>query len=629
MKTNRRAAAALIAVALSTFSAPAVARATVVSDVLPGRALVRFDEGTPAAARDRAHKAAGARVRRHLDTIGYDEVSFSSGALDAVLGSYRADERVRVAEPVYTGRVALSPDDACHVTPCSGAPEQWPLRVTNTALGWDAFPGRTFTAAEMLNLSRVTIAVLDTKIDQTHPDWINAGGTTDARAGGQLDLANARDWVPLNRQSGSAAYHGTFVAGLAGAAAGNGRDVAGVGYAARIMPLTVVDGGGTTDSASLADAIVFAWQRGARVINLSLGINGNSTAVRDAIRLVSRGDASAPASLVVAAAGNNTGSAAFYPGSYPEVMSVSGTTANDERASCSNFNTNVSVSAPADRLVGLTMMPGGRTQAPCGTSAAAPQVSGLAAMLFMQDPSRTPAQVRALIERSADDLGASGRDDHFGWGRINVDRALRTAGPATTTARATAVGGSGGSSTITATAAGAPGVKRAQVAFDRPDAAWVEMQAADGAFGGATEAVRATITVPSGLAPGAHYVTVRAFDGSAWGGATVGVLMVDARAPTMTGVTVSNVVRAANQPMTLTFAATDDVASTINYGVEVRSTATGAIVWRKVAFNVAAGAQRITWMPGLDLPAGHYKVKLGVGDPSGNASTTEAGTIIT
>jgi subtilisin family serine protease len=502
------------------------------------------------------------------------------------------------------------------------------MRMTNTPFGWDAFPGTTFTQADKRTFEPVTIAVLDTKIDASHPDWVNAGGSSpDAADGGQLVLDDARDWVPQSHQSGAALYHGTFVAGLAAAAA-NGADTVGVGFAARVLPLTVVDGSGMTNAADLADAIVYAWSHGARIINLSLGIVGDSAAVRAAIQTVSAGTASRPASLVVAAAGNNTGSTPFYPGSYPGSMSVAGTDADDRPAPCSNHNENVSVSAPADRLVGLAPMPGRMMRAVCGTSAATPQVSGLAALLFAQDPSRTPAQVRRIIERSADDLGAPGRDDRFGHGRINVERALRTDGPVSTGAAGTVVPGSGGTTTISAVATSPRGVRAAQVIFDRPDATPIPMKADDGSFGGTTETLRASVPVPAGTAAGPHTIWVRAFDGETWGATTVGVVAVDARAPTISGAAVTGGPRLTGEPIRVSFTVSDDYSTTFAHGIEIRSTATNAVAHRAINEQTSGGGQVYEWLPGLDVPGGHYTVKIAVADRAGNVSTTQIGAII-
>jgi hypothetical protein len=605
------------------------ARASAPPAIPTANALVRFQPGTTAELQRAAHARVGARVLATIPKIGYQLISFPKDIpLDAVLASYRSDPAVRVAEPNYAGRVALTPSDSCLGSACAGYANQWHLAMTNAPFGWNVVPGRTYDAAAKKTLKPVTIAVLDTKIDASHPDFMNGGTSSDAAQGGQLDLANAHDWIDSSRWSGGAAYHGTFVAGLAAASTGNARGAAGIGYAARIMPLTVVDGGGNTDAAALADAIVYAWLHGARVINLSLGILGDSAAVHDAIRTVVRGDATHPASLVVAAAGNNTGTNAFYPGSYPEVMSVSGTDAADLHASCSNTNPNVSVSAPADRLIGLTVMPTERIQAACGTSAAAPQVSGLASLLFTQDLTRTPAQVRQIVERSADDLGQAGRDDVFGAGRINGDRALRYgSGPSITSARASDP--SNATTTVTAVATATDAIRGAQVIFGSPDATPVAMQAVDGSFNNTTERVRATISIPSGTTPGAHPVWIRATDGTTWGGSAVTVLYIDARSPVISGLAASNSVRAANQPITITFNATDDRSPTLVYGVEFRSQATNAIIARIASDRVGQGARTVTWTPSLTAPSGPYLVKLAVADETGNVTVASTGAVVT
>lgn len=605
--------------AIAAVSAPA---ASVPSDAesVPGQALVRFRPDTPAAVRSALHARAGVRVARRV-AGGYDLVAFDDGVpLSGVLAAYRNTPSVAVAEPNHLARIALTPGDPC-ASGCSGV-SQYGLGLVNAANGWGVFPGRTYDAAAKRALSPVTVAVLDTKIDRTNPDFANVGSaSTDDADGGQLDLAGARDWVPASKQTGSAAYHGTYVAGIAAAATGNGRDVAAIGFAARVLPLTVVDGNGLADAAALADAIVYAWQRGARVINLSLGLVADSQAVRDAIVRVTAG--SAP-SLVVAAAGNNTGSAPFYPGSYPQVMSVSGTGSADNRASCSNYNANVSVSAPAEKVLSLAPMPSELAAAACGTSAATPHVSGLAALLFAQDPARTPAQVRKIIESSADDLGAAGRDQYFGFGRINVERALRygDGSPVTSLARATVPPASGGPSTVTALAASSRGVRAAEIRFGSPTAPPVAMTAADGAWGGAAEALRGTITIPAGTPVGPHPFYVRAYDGTAWGASTTGVIIVDRTAPSLTNVAASNGVRATAQPVSVTFTTWDAVSPVVAYAVQIFSAPDHRLVFQDVRQWVGTGSLRYDWRPSGEVLPGRYDIKLIVADQAGNQTQT-------
>lgn len=572
--------------------------------VVPGRFLVR---GTLPLDLSRS---LGARPIRRLLQTGWREFAAAASASEAVSTVRAAGLE---AEPVYAGILTATTPDTCTTPGC--AVDQWQYDATAASTTWSASP-----SADQV----VTVAVLDTKIDRSHPDWVRTGGTGPSLAeGGQLRLDAARDLV--NDHTGSAAYHGTFVAGLVAASA-NGRDAIGVApRGVAILPITVVDGSGRTDSATLADGILGAWQAGARVINLSLGILGDSSAVRDAIRLVTNGtDARSPA-LVVAAAGNNTGAAAFYPGSYPEVMSVAGTSREDGPATCSNFNSNVSVSAPADRLVGLAPMPQRLLQAPCGTSAAAPQVSGIAALLFAQDPSRTPQQVRTIIESTSDDLGIPGRDDRFGAGRLNAARALAS-GASARVQPAAMVGGRDSTITSTVSAASNSGpLQAAEARVGSGEAPPIALEATDGSFDSGSEQLRLTLSL-RGLTAGTHRVFVRAKDASGWGAYTPIVVTVDATPPTIANLTASNAVRGID-PLRVNFTATDAASARLVYAIEIVATATGQ---RQVspATWVQQGPQGYSWSLPASLAPGHYRVVLAVADESGNTARAEAGTII-
>ncbi|HVL33740.1 MAG TPA: hypothetical protein VM600_09210, partial [Actinomycetota bacterium] len=175
----------------------------------------------------------------------------------------------------------------------------------------------------------------------------------------------------------------------------------------------------------------------------------------------------------------------------------------------------------------------------------------------------------------------------------------------------------------------ARGVQYAHAIFDSPNAQPVTLTASDGSFGGTSESLVGTITVPAGLPAGGHTVWVRAYDGTTWGAASVGVLSIDGRAPTISGLGASNSVRAAGQALTVTFDASDDVSSTVSFGVEVRNSATNKVMYSASRYSVPTGAQRHAWLPALDVPAGHYRIKVAVADESGNVSTAEAGTLVT
>jgi hypothetical protein len=510
-------------------------------------------------------------------------------------------------EPVFHGVVAAS-GDACTAPGCV-AP-QWQHAATFASETWAAPASR-----------RIQVAVLDTRIDRSHPDWIGAGGTgPDVADGGQLLTGLNRSYV--TNHTGAAAYHGTFVAGLIAASA-NGTDAIGAAPSAvAVATYAVVDGGGSTDSTKLASALIDAWRDGARIINLSLGILGDSPLVHDAVALIARGDAATSPALVVAAAGNHTGSAAFYPGSYPEVLSVAGTAIDDTAASCSNFNGNVSVSAPADRLVGLAPMPQRLLQAPCGTSAATPQVSALAAALLAQDPSRTPAQLRAIIQSTADDLGPAGRDDRFGHGRINAARALAPAG-ATVARPATIIAARDARVPLPVVATARTGVIR-EVRATTPNGL-LALTPSDGHASSARETFTGSINL-AGVTVGVHRVAVSARDDAGWGPPVAAIVIIDAAAPVISGLDAPATVRAAGS-FTVRYASADVLADRVISGIELRSGVTGQTAsvtgtWRP------NGDQTLTVAIPASMPPGHLTVTVAVADPSGNLARSQVGTVI-
>lgn len=592
MQGAEKPAAALTPVPVSSPIGAPVSPSTGASSV-PGRFIVRDSDQTTLA-------RAGATITARLRALDAIEVSGVSAASLRALG-------VRF-EPVYRGVLVTTAADAC-VAPGCTVP-QWHHAAT---LASSAF---TTPASH-----RIQVAVLDTRIDVSHPDWVRPGGTSaDVADGGQLLLGTARTYV--NNHNGAAAYHGTFVAGLIGAVA-NGNDAIGVAPSAvSIAPYAVVDGGGNTDSTKLATAILDAWRDGARIINLSLGILGDSPLLHDAIRRVTRGDATTPAALIVAAAGNNTGSTAFYPGSYPEVLSVSGTAADDSPASCSNFNSNVAVSAPADKLVGLAPMPTRLMQAACGTSAATPQVSALAALLLAQDPSRTPAQLRQIITSTADDLGAPGRDDRFGAGRINVARALD---PLSTrmSRPAPAIVARDARVNLTSIATAVRGIVR-EVRATGPGGT-VSMTATDGRFDEASEAVTASIPM-TGAPVGIHRIALSARDDDGWGAPVNALVTIDATAPVISGLSAPTSVRAAGS-LTVTFAGADALADRVISGVQLRSGVTGQSVTFSGSWR-ANGDQSMTITVPASLPPGQLTVTVAVADPTGNVARADTGTVI-
>ncbi|MBI4730220.1 MAG: S8 family serine peptidase [Acidobacteria bacterium] len=621
-----RARAVPLAIALvATLAPPASA---VGADGPSSRILVRFRAGTPRAEQIRALARVNGTVLKTIPRIGYKVIRLPGAA--SVVPAIAALQRLRavaVAEGDPVARATLTPDDPCFTGSCKNEVPQWNARAVNAPLGWSAFPGTFYTAVQKAALQRVKVAVIDSKIDQLHPDWAPSGGTADSRTGGQLDLEDAKDWVAAENQTGSWGWHGTWVAGTLAAGTNNGSDIAGLGYRAEIMPLTVLDGEAKGATDDIVDAVVWATAHGARVITLAIGIGGYSQALRDAIT-----DAVASGALVVAAAGNKANSDPFYPASYPESMSVAGTDTTDGPAYCSNFNGNVSVSAPAMRIVSLDPMPGRLRVGPCGTSGATPHVAALAALLFAQDPSRTPAEVRAIIERNADDdLTYPGRDDHFGWGRLNFERALRDGvGPTAKSVRALSPQGSSNTATILATALGDRPILAAEVFVDDPGppGTGLTMSATDGSFGDTTEALAGTWEAPPGSSTTGHRVYVRAYDGTAWGPASSTILIIDRKAPEIANLSASSSVPPLAIPSSISFDLRDDRARSLVLRIRAHNVRTGV---SQILFSYDAieqGHHLFRWLPPAAQSPGPYEIIVIAADEAANWTNASAVTLV-
>lgn len=624
-----RAAGVLLACAVAA-SNVAVATPDVAPSVLPeyvaGQAVVRFAPDATPRQRRAALRGARARMIRDLLVPGFSLVAVDA-PVPAALRALRLHPAIRQAQPNRLVRIQLSQssDPCLAAVPSGGCPSGWHLDAIAAQSGWARYPNAYYSPSAKLAIpaaQRVTVAVLDTAVQRTNADFRNGGSSEDRALGGQLDIAGMIGFPGVPQTFGEASYHGTYVAGLVAASADNGYAAAGVAYHADLLALSVVNGDtGAADTAKLADGIVYAHQRGARVINLSLGMLSSDAVVDAAIRQVTT--AAIPA-LVVAAAGNNGNDSPFYPAWFDNVMAVGGSDSLDRKASCSNYGSRVSVVAPAKGVASITST-GYMTVPDCGTSAATPQVSALAAALFAQNPARTAAQVRSIIEQTADDLGTPGRDNVFGWGRINVDRALSmNVGPQTVALKATPVRAGGGASQVTATASAAGVIQDAELFVDRqpagPSDRGYPVGAADGALDSGHESLTATFTAGA-LAMGPHRIFVRSKDANGWGPLATAVLYVDGVRPTIAQPSATNVIRPLDRSGTITFNASDDFSTILNYDIEIMLAGQpGLMVHRALSVTAPAGRQTIVWTPRSIEAPGSYTVRITLRDGVGNTS---------
>ncbi len=409
-------------------------------------------------------------------------------------------------------------------------PLQWPLSAIAAPSGWD-LAGQA---------APVTVAVVDTGVDTSHPDlagrvWTNpdeiAGNGIDDDGNGYVDDVGGWNFYDWNNQVYNAVdgdSHGTHVAGIIAARRGNGIGIAGVADNARIMPLKFLKpGGGYTSDAIVA--IQYAVDEGASVINASWGGTGYSQALCDAIA-----QAGAAGVTFVAAAGNagaDNDTAPMWPSNCPtsSLIGVAATGTDDGLAAFSNRGaTKVDVGAPGVDV--LSTIPGGGYGYKSGTSMAAPVVSGIAAALAGAHPGIAPEQVASTIAAGGDAVPAlsgataSGRRvDLLGTLTVAAGGTADTTLPTAFGLLSPAPGGATASATPTfrwsAATDGGSGISGYRLTIDGAPA--VELGA------GAT-----TATLPSPLSDGAHRWSVSAVDGAGNRRSTeTRTLLIDRTAP--------------------------------------------------------------------------------------------------
>ena len=256
------------------------------------------------------------------------------------------------------------------------------------------------------------VAVVDTGVRATHEDF----------AAGQVRCDLGADFTgeglgPCADRVG----HGTHVAGIVGAVTGNGKGVASLAPGTSILPVRVLDSKGSGGSIAVAKGIVHAAQRGAKVINLSLGGPGGSSSLDPAVRYATEQGA-----LVVVSAGNNrqTGNEVNYPAASPGALSVASTDQGGSSSSFSYSGPSVDVAAPGGRIWSLWAGSDAQYTAASGTSMAAPAVSAVASLYRAANPAATPAQVTSALLGTASDVEAPGREDNTGAGLVNPSALL-------------------------------------------------------------------------------------------------------------------------------------------------------------------------------------------------------------
>jgi serine protease len=440
---------------------------------VPGQLIVRFRGGVPHRRQDEIVDELGARILRTLDVRRGEYLVVLSGGMSVPVAAEQLAklQEVDFAEPNVLHYINNMPSDQYY-----GGFQNEPTELQRWyfgGIGSDSNLNAEAAWSITTGSTNVIIAVIDTGVAMNHPDlaaniWTNPNVAEDAAYGYTNDV---HGWDFYNNDndpnpdlgdgtSGDGdVFHGTFVAGVAAAVSDNGMGIVGASWHSRIMPLKVFTNTGGAPATAIAEAIGYAADHGANVINMSFGSSTPTRLIQSAIN-----DAHASGVVMVAAAGNNNSGQRSYPASYAHVISVGGTGSGGvlsggtaanmrARAGFSEYGPKaVDVVAPAVDIVGTAVFSKtdevngwGRAGDFAyfygnGTSFASPLVAGEAALLLSRgeelglDGAITADTVERIILNATTDLGDDPTDTPNGgakWdghGRVDFLAAVEMIG---------------------------------------------------------------------------------------------------------------------------------------------------------------------------------------------------------
>lgn len=312
----------------------------------------------------------------------------SEKAVAAVLAR---NPHLKFAEVDQRVSVSFTPND-----PYYGS--QWHLAKIGASSAWDYTQG-----------AGVTIAILDTGVESTHPDLA-------------AQMVPGWNFYDNNVNTSDVHGHGTKVAGTAAASSNNNTGVGSVAGAAKIMPIRVSDATGYAYYSTIAQGLTWAADQGVRVANVSFDGVARSSAIQTAAQYMKD-----KGGLVVVGTGNNGINETIAETT--TMIPVSATNSNDAITSWSSFGNFVAVAAPGEGI--WTTQTGGTYSAVNGTSFASPLTAGVVALMMAGNSSLPNSQIEKLLFSTTIDLGSAGRDVYFGYGRVNAAAAVQAAVTAT------------------------------------------------------------------------------------------------------------------------------------------------------------------------------------------------------
>lgn len=360
-------------------------------------------------------------VKFKNDHKPFQVIKVPEGKVKEKVQEYARRPDVVYAEPNYYAQAYAAPNDPYYTN-------QWNFAdPANGGIGMEA-------AWEQSTGTDVVVAIIDTGIAyENYGSYVRApdlAGTT---------FVSGYDYVNNDNHPNDDNSHGTHVAGTVAQSTNNGIGVAGIAYNASLMPIKVLDKRGSGSYTNIALGIRWAADHGADVINMSLGGPVPAQVLEEALAY-----AYGKGVTIVAAAGNDATGTVGYPAAYDAyVIAVGATRMDKELAYYSNWGSSLDLVAPGgdvnvdqngdgygDGILQNTFNPSTKRVSDFGyyffqgTSMASPHVAGVAALVIAAGIATSPADVRAVLQNTAEDLGDTGWDERYGHGLLNAAAAL-------------------------------------------------------------------------------------------------------------------------------------------------------------------------------------------------------------
>ena len=395
------------------------------TDYVDDQVIVVFKDRVSDARIKKEIKAEDAKCLEISESVEDSKVAVAdinrNDSVEEAITKLERNPQVEYAQPNYRYKQAGVNDPYAN----DEGVNQWYLTNIKAREAWSSMESKKS------GLSEVTVAVIDTGIDKSHEDL-------SANVSGKSMKLDASGNVTALR--GDSDSHGTHTAGIVGAVSNNGKGIAGIasGGTDNKVKLMAIDASTNYDGElyfntyNLVEAIDYAINNGAKVINMSLGGSGRNYVLEDSVE-----SAYNQGVTIVAAAGNENTDERYFPSDYGEVISVCNLTRQNKRYNSaiygSNYGQAKDISAPGTSI--LSTIPGDYGQM-SGTSMSAPMVSAVAAMLYAVDPDIKPFQVKNILCGTAqylgNDLGAENTGDnkfdyYTGYGLVNAQKAVEAA----------------------------------------------------------------------------------------------------------------------------------------------------------------------------------------------------------